>query len=83
LSLFLVPVLIFRRRIASPVPAARAASLLGLCLVTGLFFCSFGEQVFYLKFTSSFYGLMIAALGAAALSAESDDTGHAVAKGLK
>jgi O-antigen ligase len=69
LSLFLAPGYIFLKRIAAPDPAVRAASLLGLCLVTGLFFCSFGEQVFYLKFTSSFYGMMIAALGAAALSA--------------
>jgi O-antigen ligase len=76
LSLFLVPVLVFRKGIKSPVPHVRGASLLGLCLVIGLFFCSFGEQVLYLKFTSSFYGLMIAALSATVLSEENNQAGH-------
>lgn len=69
LLLFFVPMYVFARRIRSSDQSVRSASLLGLCLVNGLFISGFfGEQVFYLKFLSSFYGLMIASLCATALA---------------
>jgi O-antigen ligase len=64
LSLFLVPMLVFFSASKSTCQDVRSTSLLGLCLVVGLFICSFSEQVFYLKFASSFYALMIAVLSA-------------------
>lgn len=67
LSLFFVPTFVFWRHLRSQIPQVHAASTLGLCFVIGLLFCSFGEQVLYLKFLSSFYGLMIAALCATTL----------------
>jgi O-antigen ligase len=67
LLLFLVPAFVFLRGLTSSIPRVHGASLLGLGLVVGLFLSSFGEQVFYLKFQCSFYGLMIASLCATAL----------------
>jgi hypothetical protein len=61
--LFVVPLAIFLKGLRSDSTHAYAASVLGAGLVIGLFICGFfGEQVFYLKFQSSFYGLMIASL---------------------
>jgi O-antigen ligase len=77
LLLFLVPAFVFFRGLASKLPRVYGASLLGLGLVVGLFLSSFGEQVFYLKFLSSFYGLMIASLCATALSKDATTRGHA------
>jgi len=63
LMLFVVPLAIFLKGLRSDSTHAYAASVLGAGLVIGLFICGFfGEQVFYLKFQSSFYGLMIASL---------------------
>jgi hypothetical protein len=63
--------------LSSNTPRIRGASLLGLGIVIGLFLSSFGEQVFYLKFLSSFYGLMIASLCATALWEEQTPQRHA------
>lgn len=67
LSLFLIPAFVFWRGLRSAIPRIHGASLLGLCFVVGLFVSSLGEQVLYLKFLASFYGLMIASLCATAL----------------
>ncbi len=68
LMLFLVPLAIFFKRLRSGSTHVYAASLLGACLAMGLLICGFfGEQVFYLKFQSAFYGLMIASLCGTAL----------------
>ena len=68
LILFVVPLAIFLKAVRSDSTHAHAAGMLGAGLVIGLFICGFfGEQVFYLKFQSSFYGLMIASLCGVAL----------------
>jgi O-antigen ligase len=66
-ALFLVPGLIFLVRISHQNPRIRAAAIIGLTLVLGLFITSLTIQVFNLKYTSSFYALMIAALAAQTL----------------
>ncbi|WP_333843192.1 O-antigen ligase family protein [Pelomicrobium sp.] len=71
LLVFFVPAFLFSKNLRSPLPSARGASLLGLCFVIGLFLSGFfGEQVLYLKFLASFYGMMIASLCATALTEE-------------
>jgi O-antigen ligase len=67
ISLFLVPGAIFSSRLSNQDPHIRCASILGLALVIGLFIASLTIQVFNLKYTSSFYALMIAALTAQTL----------------
>jgi O-antigen ligase len=66
-ALFLVPGLIFLTRINHQNPRIKTASIIGFTLVLGLFIASLTIQVFNLKYTSSFYALMIAALAAQAL----------------
>jgi O-antigen ligase len=67
MALFLTPGLIFLMRITHQNPRIRAAAIIGLTLVLGLFIASLTIQVFNLKYTSSFYALMAAALAAQAL----------------
>ena len=67
LALFVVPACVFVRSLGSATARVHGAGAVGICLISGLFVCSFGEQVFYLTFQSAFYGLMIAALCATAL----------------
>ena len=66
-ALFLVPGLIFLVRIRNQNSRIRTAAIIGFTLVLGLFIASLTIQVFNLKYTSSFYALMIAALAAQAL----------------
>jgi O-antigen ligase len=66
-ALFLTPGLIFLMRITHQNPRIRSAAIFGFTLVLGLFIASLTIQVFNLKYTSSFYALMIAALAAQAL----------------
>jgi O-antigen ligase len=66
-ALFAVPGVIFFSCISSNNQKIRSASILGLTLVLGLFIASLTIQVFNLKYTSSFYALMIAGLAAQAL----------------
>jgi len=66
-ALFLVPGWIFLTRISHQSPRIRTAAIIGFTLVLGLFIASLTIQVFNLKYTSSFYALMIAALAAQAL----------------
>jgi O-antigen ligase len=66
-ALFLVPGLIFIKRISHQNPRIRTAAIIGFALILGLFIASLTIQVFNLKYTSSFYALMIAALAAQAL----------------
>jgi O-antigen ligase len=65
-ALFTVPGLIFLTRITHQNPRIRTAAITGFTLVLGLFIVSLTIQVFNLKYTSSFYALMIAALAAQA-----------------
>ena len=66
-ALFLVPGWIFLTRITHQNSRTRTASIIGFTLVLGLFVASMAIQVFNLKYTSSFYALMVAALAAQAL----------------
>ncbi len=66
-ALFLAPGWIFLKRINHQNLKIRTAAIIGFTLVLGLFIASLTIQVFNLKYTSSFYALMIAALTAQAL----------------
>jgi O-antigen ligase len=66
-ALFSVPGWIFLTRITHQNPRIRAAAIIGFTLVLGLFISSLTIQVFNLKYLSSFYALMIAALVAQTL----------------
>ncbi len=66
-ALFFVPGWIFLARISHQNPRIRTAAIIGFTLVLGLFIASLTIQVFNLKYTSSFYALMIAAFAAQAL----------------
>jgi O-antigen ligase len=66
-ALFFVPGWIFLTRISHQNSRNRTAAIIGFTLVLGLFVASLTIQVFNLKYTSSFYALMIAALAAQAL----------------
>jgi O-antigen ligase len=66
-ALFLVPGLIFIKRISHQNPRIKTASIIGFTLVLGLFIASLTIQVLNLKYTSSFYALMISALAAQVL----------------
>jgi len=72
-ALFLVPGIIFWKKLKSPDSSVRNAANLGLVLVIGLFIAGLTIQVFNLKYTSSFYALMITALAAQALKKETSD----------
>ncbi len=66
-ALFFVPGWIFLIRISHQNSRIRTAAIIGFTLVLGLFIASLTIQVFNLKYTSSFYALMIAALAAQVL----------------
>jgi O-antigen ligase len=66
-ALFFVPGWIFLTRVSHQNRRIRAAAIIGFTLVLGLFIASLTIQVFNLKYTSSFYALMIAALAAQTL----------------
>jgi O-antigen ligase len=64
---FFVPGLIFIRGLKSSIQVVKSTSAMGLCYVMGIMIGSFSVEVFNLKYTSSFYGFMIAALCASVL----------------
>lgn len=66
-ALFLVPGFIFWKRLNHPNQQIRSAAIIGFILVLGLFIAALTIQVYNLKYTSSFYALMIAALSAQVL----------------
>jgi O-antigen ligase len=66
-ALFLVPGFIFWKRLNHPNQQIRSAAIIGFVLVLGLFIAALTIQVYNLKYTSSFYALMIAALSAQVL----------------
>ena len=69
-SLFFIPALIFLRNIKNPNVRINTSAILGSSLVLGLFITSLTIQVFNLKYTSSFYALMIASLAAQTLQSK-------------
>ena len=64
---FCLPGMIFIRGLKSPIQVVKSTSAMGLCLVMGLMITSLSLEVLTLKYTNSFYGLMIAALCASVL----------------
>jgi O-antigen ligase len=64
---FLVPGVVFIRGLRSTVQGVKGASAMGLCLVIGMMITGLSIEVLTLKYTNSFYGLMIAALCASVL----------------
>lgn len=64
--LFFAPMGIFIRELRQN--SQNMAAQVGLAFVLGLFICSLSIEVFNLKYTTSFYALMLACLGAQALS---------------
>jgi O-antigen ligase len=66
LLLFFAPMGIFIQQLRNN--SQNPAAQVGLAFVLGLFICSLSIEVFNLKYTSSFYALMLACLGAQALS---------------
>lgn len=67
IALFVAPGFLFWKRLNHQNSQIRAAALLGFVLVLGLFIAALTIQVYNLKYTSSFYALMIAALSAQVL----------------
>lgn len=70
-ALFVVPGFLFWKRLNHQNSQIRAAALIGFILVLGLFIAALTIQVYNLKYTSSFYALMIAALSAQVLQNKS------------
>ena len=70
---FCVPGMVFIRGLKSSVKAIKCTSAMGLCLVMGMMISSLSLEVLALKYTSSFYGLMIAALCASVLWKRPDE----------
>jgi O-antigen ligase len=66
LLLFFAPMTVFIQQLRQN--SQNLAAQVGLAFVLGLFICSLSIEVFNLKYTTSFYALMLACLGAQALS---------------
>lgn len=64
---FFVPGMVFIRGLKSSIHGVKGVSAMGLCLVMGMMITSISQEVLTLKYTISFYGLMIAALCASVL----------------
>jgi O-antigen ligase len=72
LLLFFAPMGIFIQQLRQN--SQNIAAQVGLAFVLGLFICSLSIEVFNLKYTTSFYALMLACLGAQALSCDQRST---------
>lgn len=70
-ALFLVPGFLFWKRLNHSNRQIQSAALIGFILILGLFIAGLTIQVYNLKYTSSFYALMIAALSAQVLQSHS------------
>lgn len=64
---FFVPGLVFIRGFKSADQSIKRTSAMGLCLVIGMMITGLSQEVLTLKYTNSFYGLMIASLCASVL----------------
>lgn len=68
ISLFLIPFVIFFSRINSTNKVTQANSLIGITFVTSIFISSLSTEVFDLKYTASFYALMVTMLCGSAIT---------------
>lgn len=66
--LVFVPMAFFWRRRKSADGDARLACELGVCYTLGIFVCGLSNEMLSLKYLASYYGLMIAGLGAEVLA---------------
>ena len=64
---FFAPGVVFIRGLRSSAQGIKGTGAMGLCLVMGMMITSLSQEVLTLKYTNSFYGLMIAALCASVL----------------
>jgi O-antigen ligase len=71
LMMFGVPLVLFWRAACSQIREASAAGAVGLCYVAGVFCFGLTTEAFALKYLVTFYALMIAALAAQIIAAES------------
>ena len=71
---FCVPLVVFIRGLKSPVQEVRGTSVMGLGFVLGIMITAMSLEVLTLKYTNSFYGLMIAALCASVMWKRTDET---------
>jgi O-antigen ligase len=62
-----VPAVVFYRGSASKIPSVRAAGLIGLCYTVAVFCFGLSTETFNLKYTVSFYALMVSVLAAQVL----------------
>lgn len=67
--LFFVPLFIFVRQLRSVNPVQRSNALVGVVITVCIFVSSLSTEVFDLKYTASFYALMIALLCASSIAA--------------
>lgn len=67
-GLFFVPLAIFMRYIKHPYNSVKLAAQLGVIYIITTMICSLSMEVFNLKYTASFYGLMMAGLMAQIIS---------------
>lgn len=71
LLMFFVPAVIFYRGSNSKNPSIRAAGLIGLCYIISVFLFGLSTETFNLKYTITFYALMVSALAAQVLRPQS------------
>lgn len=74
LALFVVPVVFFVSRLSSKLTLVRGLGFYGICFMTCAFINGMSTEVFNLKFTASFYALMLVCLCGAILAAEQSNT---------
>jgi len=74
MSVYLVPIYIFRRSTKSTEPSIRIASFMGICLVFGFFIFGLTVEIFDLKMTATFFAFTLAVLMAAAMHHEVPET---------
>ena len=67
LLMFIVPAVVFYRGTRSQIPSVRAAGLVGLCYIVAVFCFGLSTETFNLKYTVSFYALMVSTLAAQVL----------------
>jgi len=75
-SVYAVPLLVFRRTLGSADPTVRAASWMGIGLTTGFFLFGLTVEILNLKVTVTFFSLTLALLTAAATRQSRQVGGH-------
>jgi O-antigen ligase len=76
LAIYVVPGMLFWRRLAAPTEPARRAALMGLTFVVSFWIFGLTVETFDLKITVSFYATVIAILAAASAYADRNGGAH-------